>query len=59
MINENTLAADVCAAKMHTHDERFRRDKERLDKLDEIIAHLSESNALLTQMVAGHDKDID
>lgn len=54
----NCVSKDICEAKMNMHDERFRRDKERLDKFEESIAKLNEASALLTQMLAIHSEDI-
>lgn len=57
MMAANVVTADVCGAKMNIHTERFRRDKERLDKFEDSIAKLNEATILLTQMVAMHSEE--
>ena len=49
---ENTITRELCGERMHTHDERFSRDKERLDNHEQRIKTTEEAVILLTSLQA-------
>ena len=49
---EQTITRELCSERMHTHDERFRRDKERLDDHEKRIKTTEEAVILLTGLQA-------
>lgn len=49
---ENTMTAVLCQERMHNHDERFSRDKERLDNHENRIKTTEEAVILLTSLQA-------
>ena len=46
------IMRDLCNERMHTHDERFSRDKERLDDHESRIKTTEEAVILLTSLQA-------
>ncbi len=50
----NCVSPEVCDARMNVHDERFRRDKERLEKHDANLEKLNEVSIQLNQMITLH-----
>ena len=66
MSNNNPVTEDVCAARRVLNDERFGRDKERLEKTEELLNKVSECQIQLTEIskthagkIADHEKRLD
>lgn len=49
---ENNITKELCGERMHTHNERFSRDKERLDDHEQRIKTTEEAVILLTSLQA-------
>lgn len=65
-MNENFVTEQLCAARRNMDDERFGRDKSRLDKaetrldnMENLLREVSECNAKLTIMVENLQKSDD
>lgn len=53
------ISEQVCEVMQKLNDERFARDKERLDKLEELTTKVSECNLQMSEMVKAHNDKLD
>ena len=49
---------DVCDIYQKMNDERFARDKERLDKIEELTTKISECNIQLSEVVKAYNEKL-
>lgn len=52
------MEKDVCDVYQKMNDERFARDKERLDKIEELTAKISECNIQLSEVVKAYNEKL-
>ena len=57
-MNNAPVTESVCAARRALNDDRFARDKERLEKTEDLIDKVTECQIPLTEIMKSHNEKI-